>query len=109
MNLLPFLSLGLAMGAGAFIISTAKISAPFRVWLVQRTRETRPYHKQWKWLFDLVSCPFCVSVWLGFGASAWYQPFLVHLWWPLDWLVTSLALTPVAMFGTWMIRRAVNP
>jgi len=94
--------LGFAAGAVAFIASAAKISSPARLWIAKRDG------RLWGWLFDLVQCPFCLSVWLCGAAEAVYRLRLVTLWWPLDALVTALAMTPVAMLAVAVIKAAVR-
>lgn len=101
-HLLAFAALAFAVGAVAFMASMAKISKVPRVWLARRRS------KAGIWLFDLVSCPFCLSVWLSFAATAVYRPLLVTLWEPLDWLVTSLAMAAAAMLPVLLIKAAVT-
>ena len=96
------LALALAIGAASFITSSAKISKAPRMWLAGRDS---PFGI---WLFDLVSCPLCTATWLALAATAIYRPWLVHLAWPLDYLVTALAITAVAMIPVLVIRKAVE-
>lgn len=101
-ELVPFVVLGFAAGAVAFTASLAKISAPPRVWLAKQKGAFGG------WLFDLVSCPFCLSVWLCGAAEAVYRLRLVTLWWPLDGLVTALAMTIPAMAAVAVIKAAIR-
>lgn len=96
------LTLALAIGAASFITSQAKISKAPRVWLARRKSAAG------RWLFDLVSCPFCTAVWMSLAAVAVYRPLLVHEWWPLDYLVTVLAVTAVSMLPVLITRAAVR-
>jgi hypothetical protein len=96
------LVLALAIGAASFITSTAKISRRPRRWLASRDSPAG------RWLFDLVSCPLCTATWMALAATAVYRPLLVHRAWPLDYLVTALAVTAVAMAAVLVIRKAVE-
>ena len=96
------LALALAVGAASFITSSAKISRRPRMWLAEQESAAG------KWAFDLVSCPLCTATWLSLGAVAVYRPLLVRRAWPLDYLVTSLAVTAGAMVPVLVIRKAVE-
>lgn len=96
------LALALAIGAASYITSTAKISRAPRVWMAGRDSRLG------RWLFDLVSCPLCTATWMALVATAVYRPWLVHRAWPLDYLVTALAVTAVAMVPVLVIRKAVE-
>lgn len=96
------LALALAIGAASFITSTAKISRGPRVWLAKQDSRTG------RWFSDLANCPLCTAAWMALAATGIYRPWLVHLAWPLDYLVTSLAVTAAAMLPVLVIRKAVE-
>jgi hypothetical protein len=96
------LALALATGAASYITSTAKISRAPRVWLAKRDS------KAGRWFSDLAGCPLCTATWMALAATAVYRPWLVHLAWPLDYLVTSLAVTAVAMLPVLIIKKAIE-
>lgn len=96
------LALALAIGAASFITSTAKISRAPRVWLAKRDSRAG------RWFSDLAGCPLCTATWMALAATAVYRPWLVHLAWPLDYLVTALAITAAAMLPVLVIRKAVE-
>jgi hypothetical protein len=96
------LALALAIGAASFIIAKSEVSKAPRMWLAKQ--ESRAGI----WLFKLVSCPFCTATWLALFATATYRPLLVHLLWPLDYVVTALAIAGVAMLPVLVIRKAVE-
>jgi hypothetical protein len=95
-------ALALAIGAASYITSTAKISRAPRIWLA---KQDSPHAR---WAFDLVSCPLCTATWLALGATAIYRPLLVRKLWPLDYLVTSLAITGGAMAPVLVIKKTVE-
>lgn len=95
-------ALALAIGAASFITSTAKISRRPRMWLAGKDTPVG------RWTFDLVSCPLCTATWMALAATAIYQPLLVRRAWPLDYLVTALAITGGAMAPVLVIRKAVE-
>ena len=104
-----FVILAMAVGSGAFIASLAQVSKSLRMWLLGRSKPgSRGSWKFWRWLFDLLNCPFCVSVWLSLGATAIWQPRLVPYFWPLGYLVTALARSSGAMAAVLVIRKALG-
>jgi len=96
------LALALAIGAASYIITKAKISKGPRVWLARRKSRAG------KWAFELASCPLCTATWLALAATAVYRPLLVSLAWPLDYLVTALAVTAASMLPVLVIRKAIE-
>jgi len=55
MNIWDFITLIIATEAITNIISKADIFYPLRKWLF----------KNFRWLHDLVDCPYCTSVWIA--------------------------------------------
>lgn len=102
---LDLIALGLATGAVAYLISGAVITAPLRGLVEDQAMKSRkrPY---WRWLHELVRCPYCVSHWLAFAATGIYRPWAVDLWRPLDFFVTSFVLVVIAMAAVVVIRLA---
>jgi hypothetical protein len=96
--------LSLAAGSVAYTGSTAQISAAPRVWLARHQGTNGLV----RWVYQLVSCPYCLGTWLCLAATAIYRPLVVHLWWPLDYLVTATAMTVAAMTGVTVIKRALS-
>lgn len=108
--------LAVAVGSAAFVVTSAKISLPIRLRVVKRATKTKS--PRWQWLADLLSCPFCVSWWLSFGAVAVYRPWLVSANLPeqlapewfsrvFDFVATSAAMTVVAMIAVFIIKKAL--
>ena len=104
--------LALSVASGAFIITSAKISRPARIVVAKRVSTVRIGPGQgfdpWKWLHELLSCPFCVAVWLSLGATGIYRPYVLSYWRPLDFIVTALAIATASMLGVLIIRKAVQ-
>jgi hypothetical protein len=96
------LALSAAVGAAAYITSTAKISQAPRVWLAKRDSRAG------RWAYDLASCPLCTATWMALAATAVYRPALVRKAWPLDYLVTSLAITAGAMVPVLVIKKSIE-
>lgn len=104
-HVLTVAALAAAIGCGAFMLSVAQIFAPARKKLARATDgDAQP----WTWLYDLVTCPFCVSTWMSLAATAIYRPLLVHEFWPLDYLVTVLATVSLAMLFVMITKRALG-
>jgi len=103
-------TLSMSVGTGSYIISWSRISDPLRDWISGRARRGFP----WNWLGDLLTCPFCVAVWLSIFATILYHPLLVHLGgpapaaWLLDRLTTSLAIAGASMLMVRMIGSALG-
>jgi hypothetical protein len=95
--------LAAAIAVVASTVSLTKICAPLRVWVARRDGSA------WTWVGQLIGCPYCLSHWLAFAATAVYRPRLVTLWWPLDLLVTAFAIVALAMVGALIIRRVIQP
>jgi len=79
-----FLLLTLAVARVTRLITRDKISQPLLRWVV---RKYGPEH----WFTYLLHCPFCVSVWIGFGGSAFWVLFAGISWWL--WLPGALAMS----------------
>ena len=108
--------LAIAIGSAAFTITSAKISMPLRRWVATKAVKTKS--PRWKWLAELLACPFCVSHWLAFAAVGIYRPWLVEanisatllpnwIGWVFNFLVTCTAMTVVAMVAVWVIKKAL--
>lgn len=95
-------ALALAIGALCFITSQSKISRAPRVWIASRKGKVS------RWISDLAACPVCTATWMALAATAVYRPLLVHEWWPLDYFVTALAITGVAMLPVLVIKQATR-
>lgn len=98
------LVLASSIGAAAYTVSSTEITKGLRSAVVKRSL----------WLGKLITCPYCLSHWLAFGAVAVYRPYLVDLrsaWTPLvvlDFLVTALALLPVSMAAVLLVKAALG-
>lgn len=112
------LALAASIGSVAYTVSSSKVSAPLRTHVMKRAIRDRS--KGWRWLADLLSCPYCVSHWLAFAATLIYRPWLVDSrlskavapGWVgrvFDFAVTSMALVTLAMLAVWLIKRALAP
>lgn len=90
--------LALSIASVAFTISRTKVTEGLRLWVMEKNT----------WLGGLVKCPYCLSHWLTFGAVIIYRPRLVELFWPLDLLVSAMAMVTVTAFFVGVIARAVR-
>ena len=86
--------LGLAVYRVWRIIALDSITEPLRAPLIARTDQ-----RVWGWVWDLLSCPWCIGFWLN-GVGAWvlagdFREFI--LWWFGGSTVTGLCrfLDPV--------------
>lgn len=94
--------LALGVGCTAQIGAASQVSRPLRMWLAGRK-------KAWsRWLYDLVSCPFCSSVWLAAIAVGIYRPPLVRMWAPADYAAAVLAVSAASMLPVLWIRKALK-
>jgi len=81
-----FFVLGAAVAAVAYTLARTKVSEPWRKWIKAKN----------EWLGNLFGCPYCLSHWLSFGAVGIYQIRLVEQFYPLDLLVTAMAMVAYA-------------
>ena len=95
-------AVALAVGAVAQVGSSSQVSKPLRLWLAGRRT---PFAR---WLFDLVSCPFCSGVWLSAAGTGIIRPWLVHSALVFEFGVTWLAVSAAAMLPVLWIRRALK-
>lgn len=102
--IIRFAVLSLGIGSGSFMLSLAQIFAPLRLRVLERGRR----HGFCKWLYSLLNCPFCVSVWMSLIANAVWRLPLLPFYWPLGYLAVSLALSSGAMAAVLVIRRALG-
>lgn len=90
--------LSVAIGAVSFTLARTKIAQPLREKIAARNT----------WLGNLVGCPYCLSHWFAFGAAGLYRPRLVHLWLPLDMLVSAMVMVALAAFTWGLITKCVK-
>ena len=100
--------LALAIGSGAFMLSQAAVFTWLRLLLLARAKKGQPAWQLWRRVYELVSCPYCLSVWMSLIASAIWNVRVVSYFWPLGWVATSLAMTVVAMLGVLVIKKALG-
>lgn len=96
--------LAMGIGSGSFMLSLAQVFAPLRLAVLERGRRSGLF----KWLYQLLNCPFCVSVWLSLAAEAIYRIRVLPYFWPVGYLTTALALSSGAMLAVLVIRRALG-
>lgn len=94
--------LAFAVGTVAQISSQSQISQPLRKALLDHGTQSS------KWIFELLSCPFCVSVWLAAAGCAIFRVRLMVGFWLLDWGCTFLAVAGAAMLPVMAIRKALK-
>jgi hypothetical protein len=50
------------------------------------------------WAGDLISCGYCLGLWVAFALVVVYQPRLFHAWWLLDYFFTALVIAWLSAF-----------
>lgn len=90
--------LGISVGVVDLTLTRAPIFRPIRNWV----------DNQSDMLGALVKCPYCMGHWLGFLAVAVYRPRLFHGWWLLDYFLTALVITWIAVICASLAFMAVN-
>ncbi|HEV2352684.1 MAG TPA: hypothetical protein VGR89_00435 [Puia sp.] len=105
-------ALAFAVGAVAYIISRSemgeKVIRSRIAWQHTRHAPDSRAARFWEWMLNLTACPFCTGTWLSLFGTAVYRPLLVHEWWPLDYLVTALAVDAIAMATVVIIKNAIK-
>lgn len=101
-SLLTLIMLGIAGGTVALTISKAEVFAFFRAWVDRRTDaafEAKHLKRVKAWMFfgELVNCPYCMSHWAAFVATAVYQPRpVVSQWYWVDMVSSAFLMTAFA-------------
>jgi Protein of unknown function (DUF1360) len=98
-------ALACAVGSASFALSQAKISAPLRMRVAEKTRGG---HRGWIWLSDLLACPYCTGTWLSAAAVAVYRLRVVDGGGPADYVVSVLAVSGAAMLPVHIIQKAAG-
>lgn len=85
-DILTLIVLTFAVARVTRLIVDDKISLPIRQWVLQRSGEDG-------WLFYLVSCPWCMGVWIAAGMTT-----VTYLWHSKIWAIvlSFLAVAQVA-------------
>jgi hypothetical protein len=89
---IQLLEIGVATGVAALTISRARPLRPLR-WLIQ---------KYSNWWGELISCPYCMSHWIGALLIAWGRGSPRYWHWAglyqasLEWLVVVAIAAPAA-------------
>jgi hypothetical protein len=97
--------LACAVGSASFTLSQAKISAPLRMRVAEKTRGGGC---GWIWLSDLLACPYCTGTWLSAAAVAAYRLRVVDGAGPVDYAVSVLAVSGAAMLPVYVIQKAAG-
>lgn len=92
-----FVVISLAVATVSLTMTRAVISKPFRTWLKSKN----------KWFGELFSCPYCFSHWVSFGAILAVRPTLTDSWYPVDLLISALAVTAIASMWCGLIFTAI--
>lgn len=91
------IELAAAIAALSAIVTLAKISKPFRVWLSNRS----------SWIGELFSCSYCFSHWVALVVVLWYKPRIMASSVAfIDYFVTWLCLISFAAIITLFIKIA---
>jgi hypothetical protein len=100
--------LAFSIAAVSFTVTRTVVFESFRNWVggaaTDETGHKVVYDRPF--LFKLCSCPYCLSHYLSFGAVIIYRPRLVHLFYPLDLLVTAFAMIAFTMLVVGLMTRA---
>ena len=94
--------LSLAVGSASFLISSTKIASPPKVWIASRKGAF------YSWLSELLRCPYCVGTWLSIFAVAIYRPRVTHGFFLLDYLVSVMIISGLAMLPVLWIKKALG-
>ena len=93
MHIIQLLILSLAISAFSYTISKTIIFKPIRQLICQ----------VWPWAGKLVSCPYCFSHWVSFGAIVYfYKTFSVEV------VILTFAMICMSAIWTGMISRSFD-
>lgn len=90
------LVIGASIGVASYTISRTYVFKAVRKEIAQRS----------EWLGMLIRCHYCVSHWISFLATIIFRPRIVHVFYPLDLIVSAFFMVMVAMLSIIVIRRA---
>ncbi len=90
--------LALAIASASTTISRAKVFESVREAIGRKS----------EWLGKLISCAYCTSHWLSFGAVAIYRPRLIHHFLIVDLMITAFVIVTLASFGSWALIRFLD-
>lgn len=63
-----------------------------------------------RWLYELVSCPYCFGHYVALAAVLIYRPRpLVTTWWFFDYAISCFLVVTVATLFAGLIHRALDP
>ncbi len=96
--IMQFAIVSLAVATVSLTMTRAVITKPLREWIKSKS----------KWLGELFSCPYCFSHWVSFGAVLVVRPTLTATWYPVDLLISALAITALASMLCGLIFTAIN-
>lgn len=69
------------------------ISDPWRAWLYQTIQNREPTNRSLlRWAFKLLTCPYCLGVWLSFIVVAFWSLVVVKAWLGWEYPVAALAV-----------------
>lgn len=74
--------LSFVTAAIAFTVAEMKIFRSLREWVTGKSA----------FFGELISCGFCLGIWIAFALVAVYKPRLFDAWPPLDYFLTALAI-----------------
>ena len=97
------LALSAAVGSASWLICKTEITLPLRVWIAKRSAG-----RFFGWLSKLLKCPYCTGTWLSVFAVAIYRPRIVHMWLPLDLLVSVFVTSGLSMLPVLWIKKALT-
>jgi hypothetical protein len=75
------------------LINDDYLTEPIRSWVDSRSSSGLVQHRGWDWLSYLLGCPWCVSMWVGFGASAVVYNW--HEYGVVQWALLALSASYV--------------
>lgn len=78
----------------AELIAIDQISQPIRAWVGRKASVS----KVWKFIADLIHCPFCLGIWLAFPAAFLLQP-IDFVWFFVYWISLAGAQTFLESFN----------
>jgi len=74
--------LSFATATISFTVAEMKVFMPLREWAKRKNA----------FFGELISCGYCLGLWIAFALVAIYKPRLFESWWLLDYFLTALAI-----------------
>lgn len=99
-TLTTLLALGMASGFISFTIARAKFFESFRDFFFNRSNPETVLGRWIGWLYELISCPYCLSHWVALVCVFIWQPRITNCSVAvIDYIISVFVIVGIASFS----------